>query len=200
MIKTPENEVYGIRMLRKDVGVAVVVLLALGLGWLLRAQVVNRVTVFQDQDSPFRMAYPATWSSADSLQDVLLKIQDPQTASAFKTTLTVERRELDPQSPPTLQSLVDRRVAARGTLTGYHFLSSGDATVGGAKSAQIEYAYVVQPIDAPRRASLPVVVRAREYVVVAKDRTYYIALAAPQDEFAGASARMERLLRTVQVQ
>ncbi|MBK9714081.1 MAG: hypothetical protein IPO81_22675 [Kouleothrix sp.] len=201
MIGTTDNEaLYRVRLLRKDAGVAVVVLVALALGWLLRAQVTGRDTLFQDSDSPFRITYPATWSSADSLQDVLLKVEDPQTASAFKTTLTVESRDLDPQSPPTLQDLVDRRVAARGALTGYHFLSSGDATVGGARAAQIEYAYVVQPIDAPRRASLPVVVRAREYIVVTKDRTYYLTLAAPEDEFAAAGERMDQMIRTVQVQ
>jgi hypothetical protein len=136
---------------------------------------------------------------AQSLQDVLLKVEDPQTDSAFKTALTVESRELDPQSPPTLQTLLDRRVEQRGALTGYHFLANTETTVGGLKAMQLQYAYVVQPIDEPRRASLPVVVRAREYIVVTQDRTYYITLAAPENEFERASARFDRILQTVQV-
>lgn len=197
---TDQGTVYRLRMLPKDLGVALVVLLALALGWMLRAQTEGRTREFQDPSSPFRISYPAGWGVADSLQDVVLKVADPQTVSAFKTSLTVESRELDPASPPDLQTLLDRRVEQRAALTGYHFLANSDATVAGVASAQIEYAYVVQPIDEPRRPSLPVVVQAREYIVAAKDRTFYITLAAPQSEFAEASAQFDRIIQTVVVQ
>lgn len=191
---------YRVRMLPKDLGVAIVVLVALLLGLGMRYQVEGRVKQFQDADSPFRMNYPAAWGFADSLQDVLLKVENPNTDSAFKTAMSVESRELDPASPPTIQTLIDRRVEQRSGLTGYHFLSNGDATVGGAKSVLIEYAYVVQPIDEPRRASLPVVVQAREYIIIGKDRTYYVTLNAPENAFAEASAQFERMIKTVQLQ
>ena len=86
---------------------------ALALGWLLRLQVENRTRAFQDADSPFRLTYPADWIEAESLQETLMKVEDPRTSSALKTSLTVESRELDPASPPTLQTLVDRRVTQR---------------------------------------------------------------------------------------
>ena len=192
--------IYRVRMLPKDVGVAIVVLVALALGVGMRYQVEGRVKQFQDTDSPFRMSYPAAWGFADSLQDVLLKVEDPSTDSAFKTAMTVESRELDPASPPPLQTLIDRRVEQRSGLTGYHFLSNADATVGGAKSALIEYAYVAQPIDEPRRASLPVVVQSREYIVVGPNRTYYVTLSAPENAFAEACALFQRTIETVQLQ
>jgi hypothetical protein len=194
-----DQSVFQLRTLPKDVGVALVVLVALALGWLLFMRVDGRTKLYQSADTPFRISYPAVWNDAESLQDVLLKVEDPLADSAFKTTLTVESRELDPQSPPTLQTLLDRRVEQRSSLTGYHFLANSDATVGGAKAVEIEYAYVVQPIDEPRRASPPVVVRAREYIVVARDRTYYITLVAPENEFDRASARFDRVIQTVQV-
>jgi len=200
MIQTEHGTVYGQRFLRKDIGVAIVVLIALALGLLLRVQTANRVTIFLDKDTAFSITYPATWGSVESLQDVLLKVEDPQTNSAFKTTLAVETRDLDPQSPPTLQQLVDRRIAQRGALTGYHFLSSNPATVGGAKAMRQEYAYIVQPIDQPRRATLPVVVHAIEYVVVGKENAFYITLAAPEGDFAGARAQLEQIVQTVKVQ
>jgi hypothetical protein len=200
MIQTEHGTVYGQRFLRKDIGVAIVVLIALALGLLLRVQTANRVTIFLDKDTAFSITYPATWGSVESLQDVLLKVEDPQTNSAFKTTLAVETRDLDPQSPPTLQQLVDRRIAQRGALTGYHFLSSNPATVGGAKAMRQEYAYIVQPIDQPRRATLPVVVHAIEYVVVGKENAFYITLAAPEGDSADARAQLEQIVQTVKVQ
>lgn len=198
--QTDRGPVYRVRTLPKDAGVVLVVLLALALGWLLRVQTEGRVKQFQDQASPFRISYPAGWGVADTLQDVLLKVADPQTNSAFKTNLTVESREVDPAAPPELQTLLDRRVEQRASLIGYHFLSNSDITVGGANGAVFEYAYVVQPIDQARRASLPVVVQAREYIVPTKDRTFYITLAAPQSEFDAAGAQFDRVIQTVQVQ
>lgn len=201
MIQTTDSgAIYGVRNLRKDIGVALVVLFALALGVLLRTQAEGRVQQFQDPNSPFHIAYPASWSAAGSLQDALLKVANPQTDSAFKTNLTVESRDNDPSSPPDLQTLLDRRVEQHNALTGYHFIANHDATVGGVNSAMFEYAYVVQPIDQPRRPSLPVVVQAREYIVAAKDRTYYITITAPQSDFETASGQLDRMLQTVQVQ
>jgi hypothetical protein len=99
---------------------------------------------------------------ADTLQDVMLKVENPTTGSVYKTNLVVEARDLDPQNPPTLQEFVDRRVTQKGSLTGYHFISEQDDTVDAQKARQIVYTYVVQPIDQPRRVALPVVVVARE--------------------------------------
>jgi len=201
MIQTTDSgKLYRVRLRRKDVGVALVVLAALGLGWLLREQAISRTELFQDANSPFRMAYPAAWASVESLQDALFNVEDPQTDSAFKTSLTVESRELDPQNPPDLQTLIDRRIEQRSASTAYHFLSEEPATVGGVTAHRLEYAFVTQPIDIARRASLPVVVHAREYIVLAPSHVYYITLAAPEDEFADASARFEQILQTVQVQ
>ncbi len=202
MAETTSNEIlYEIRKYRRDLSVAIVVIVALALGWLLREYTLSRTKVFRDETTQFQIAYPAGWSSAESLQDVVLKVENPETASTFKTNLTVEARDLDPQDPPTLQTLIDRRVAQRGALTGYHFLSDEAATVDSQKAQRLEYAYVVQPIDTPRRASLPVVVRAREYIVVAKDRVFYVTLAAPEGEWdSSASARMDQIIQSVKVQ
>jgi hypothetical protein len=197
---TTTADVRAFRTRPKDIGVAVVCLIALGLGLLLRMTTENRTTTFQDKGTPFSIAYPATWGNAESLKTVVLKIENPRTASAFKTSLTVENRALDPQNPPTLQQLVDRRVAQNGALIAFHLLSTREDAVGGAKAMRQEYAYVVQPIDEARRASLPVVVHAIEYVVVTKDNAFFITLAAPESDFDDASAQLNQMLRTVKVQ
>ena len=192
-------ELHGIRNLRKDVGVAIVVIVALALGWWLRSYTLSRSTAYQDSETGFSLQFPTAWGVADTLQDVMLKVEDPATASAYKTNLVVEARELDPQNPPTLQEFVDRRVTQKGNLTGYHFISEQDAAVDGNQGRQIVYAYVVQPIDQPRRVSLPVVVVAREAIVVGKDRVYYLTVAAPEEEFATASAQLDGILKTVEI-
>jgi hypothetical protein len=130
----------------------------------------------------------------------LLKVEDPAAASAYKTALTVEARELDPSAPPTMQTMVDRRVEQRSLLTAYHFLSDRDTTVAGFPAKELVYSYVVQPIDTPRRASLPVVVVARDYIVLTPTRAYLLTLTAPENEYAAASARMDQILQSVRFQ
>jgi hypothetical protein len=196
----PAVQVHAFRTTPKDVGVAVVIVVALALGFLLRSQVTGRTTTFKDPNSPFTVSYPATWGQTQSLLGLTLKVEDQRTASVFKTALSVERRALDPTAPPTLQSLVDRRVAAQGAQTAFHLLSSTESTVGGAKAMRQEYAYVVQPIDQARRASVPVVVHAIDYVVVTKDNAYFITLASPESDFAESAAQMDSIISSVKVQ
>jgi hypothetical protein len=191
--------VYRLRLLPKDIGVALVTLVALALGWLLMAQAEGRSRAFAEPDAGLRLSYPARWISVDSLQDLLLKVEDPRTDSALKTSLSVERRDLDPVDPPSLQTLLDRRVEDRGQLTGYHLLADSEATVAGQRAILLEYAYVTLPIDTPRRASLPVVVQAREYIVVTSDRSYYITLAAPEGAFPQAAAQFERIVGSIEL-
>ncbi|HTP09330.1 MAG TPA: hypothetical protein VMP08_13835 [Anaerolineae bacterium] len=194
-----EDRFLGVPHLGKDIGVVIVVIVALLLGWLLREATLNRTIAYQDSETGFSLQFPAAWGVADSLQDVMLKVENPNTGSAYKTNLVVEARDLDPQNPPTLQEFVDRRVTQKGNLTGYHFIGEQDGAVDGNKAREIKYAYVVQPIDQPRRASLPVVVEAREYIIVGKDRVYYITVAAPQDEFDAAGAQLDQIVKSVDI-
>jgi hypothetical protein len=200
MLSQADSErLYRMRTLPKDLGVAIVVVVSLGLGWLLMAQTQGRARAYAEPDSAFQIAYPASWVGADTLQDLLLKVEDPQTDSTFKTALSVERRDLDPAAPPTMQALLDRRVLERAQLTGYHLLADGEELVAGARAIRLEYAYVVQPIDTPRRASLPVVVQARDYIFVTKDRSYYVSLAAPAGSYAQASAQFDRIIGSIRL-
>jgi hypothetical protein len=185
----------GVRYLRKDIGVAIVVAVSLLAGWLIGRYVESRTTTFASADVPFSVAYPVSWVTAESLLDApLMKVQDPLTESAFKTSLTIDSRELDAAAPPTLQDLLDRRVEQRQALTGYHFLANSETAM------QYDYTYVVQPADQPRRASLPVVVVAREYIVTTKDNVYYISFATPEREVERSLGRLEEIVKTVKLQ
>jgi hypothetical protein len=202
MIQTSEgNPVWQFRTLPKDIGVAIVAVVFLLIGFLISQWVGNQTKSFTSQDTPFSIAYPSGWLPVESLLEApVLKVQNPLAPSAFKTTLTVESRELDLANPPTMQQLLDRRVEQRSALANYHFLGNQDATVAGEKATQFDYAYVVQPSDEPRRASLPVVVVAREYIIVTKDKVYHITLAAPENDFAATLPRLNQMIQSVKLQ
>lgn len=187
------------RTLPKDLGVILTLVVALAIGWGLRLNVESRTLLFADSVTKFSLSYPVTWGKVESLKGALVKLEDARAASVFKTSLTVDARALDTQNPPTMQTLVDRRVAQNGNLIGYHLIALNEATVASAKSQRLEFAYMVQPIDQPRRASLPVVVHAIEYIVVARENVFYITLAAAEEDFANASAQFDQIIKTVVV-
>jgi hypothetical protein len=198
---SPDDGLHGIRYLRKDIGVGIVVALFLLTGFLIGQFTIARTQTFAPADDPFRISYPTGWVQAPTLiDDALLKVQNPVTDSAVKTTLTVESRDIDAVAPPTLQDMLDRRIEQRQALTGYHFLSNKETSVDGEKAMQYNYTYVVQPADEPRRASLPVVTIAREYIVMTKDKVYYISLAAPENAAGRAIDQVESVIQTVQLQ
>ncbi|WP_322496883.1 hypothetical protein [Chloroflexus sp.] len=199
MIGQIGNErVWRLRLWNKDLGVALVTALALLAGTLLMWRTETATRSFVSPDATLRLAYPAHWVSVDSLSDVLLKVKDPQMASLFKTTLSVEQRDIDPANPPTLQELLDRRVEDRSLLTGYHFLGEAETTVAGQRAIMTDFAYVVQPIDEPRRPALPVVVRAREYIFVTANHSFYLTLAAPAAEFDRLEGALARIIASVE--
>lgn len=200
MTQTTGTRIYNLRMRPKDLGVALVTVLCLLGGLALMLSTTLRTASFQHEASPLRLEYPASWIGVDALDDVALRVVDPATPGGLRSSLTVEERELDPAAPPTLQTLLDRRVAQRQQLMGYHFLSDGEAEVDGQRAIVSEYAYVVQPIDEARRASLPVVVHAREYIVISGAQSYYITMAAPEQQYAVVRRQFDRVIQSVTVQ
>lgn len=201
MITKYENvAIYKIRHTRKDVGVAIVVILALLGGFFLRQSVTNQTATFADKATGLQMTYPAEYAEASTmLPDAVIKIADQYGATAFKSSLTVEALDIDKSNPPTMQQLMDRRVEQRSKLTAYHFIGNNETSVSGNKAMELRYAYVEQPIDEPRRVSLPVVVVGKEYIVLSKDRVYYITIAVPEEEADTAGAKLQKVVETIKI-
>lgn len=200
MTQARNDRIYDLRLRPKDLGVALIAVLCLLAGWLLMQSTVTRTVSFQSEVVPLRLAYPAGWIEVPAAENVLLNVANPATPSAFKTLISVENRPIDSVSPPTLQTLLDRRVEQRQQLTGYHFLGDGEAEVAGVRALVSDYAYVVQPIDEARRAALPVVVQAREYIIVTADQSYYVTLVAPEGQYEQARRQFDRVIASLQVQ
>jgi hypothetical protein len=196
----PTEQIYDLRLRPKDLGVALVAALCLLGGWLLMQSTLNQSRNYAHELTPLRFSYPARWVEADSPENVLLTLRNPVTPSTFKTTISIENRPIDPASPPSLQTLLDRRIEQRQQLLGYQFITDREGELGGARALVSEYAYVVQPIDEARREALPVVVRAREYIVITADQSYYFSLVAPETVYNTEQRQFERLVASARVE
>lgn len=186
---------------RADLLVALVVALALAAGWLFKSSLTSRTTVVTDPNSQFKAAIPSYWSTRESdSADTFLAAENPNAPSTFKSSVLGQSFLLDPENPTALDALVDRLVQQHGdTLIGYHLLDIRAQNVAGAEARVVEYAYIVQPIDQPFRASVPVVVHATDTLIYTPKEYWLLTLAADERLYAKEQPNFDRIVASVQL-
>lgn len=186
---------------RSDLLVALVVVVALGLGWVYKSSLATRTTRAADPHSQFSLAIPSHWLTHESdSEDTFLVAENPNADSVYKSAITGQSFLLDPQSPTALDTLVDRLVQRHGDeLTGYHLLDIQSRMISGAEARVVEYAYVVQPIDQPFRASVPVVVRAFDYLIYTPTEYWLLTFTADEQWVEKEREGFERMMGSIQL-
>ena len=195
----PRSEAWQNR--RSDALVGAVVLLALVIGWVYRGSLLNQTKRLTDDVSGLQLDVPATWISAlDKTTAIDLAVVNPRAASAYKTQLALYSRVLDPDNPAPLDGVIDRLIERHtADLDSYQLLAVDNRTVQGADSAVLEYAHVVNPIDDPFRASVPVVVHVVEYVIYTPTQYWVLTLSADEQAYAATAATFEKIVQSVQL-
>ena len=184
---------------RSDGLVLLVVLVALVIGWIYRGTLLNEKQTLADEISGLQLEIPATWIPAleeDTAID--LAAIDPRADSAYKSRLGLYSRLLDPDNSVALSSVVDRLVENyTENLTSFQLLALDNRTIQGADTAVLEYAYVINPIDEPFRASLPVVVHTLEYIIYTPTQYWVLTLSADEKLFDESSGSFESIVAAV---
>ena len=186
---------------RADLLVALVVVFALALGWVYKSSLATRTTRAADPNSQFSLAIPSHWLTHESdSEDTFLVAENPNADSVYKSAVTGQSFLLDPQSPTALDTLTDGLILRHGEeLTGYHLLDIQSRMIGGAEARVVEYAYVVQPIDQPFRASMPVVVRAFEYLIYTPTEYWLLTFTADERLVEKEREGFERMIGSIQL-
>ncbi len=186
---------------RADLLVALVVAVALTIGWFYKESLFSQVTVTVDPNSQFKVSLPSHWLTHElESADTFLSAENPRADSVYKSTALGQSFLLDPESPTVIDTVVDRLVQQHGDeLTGYHLLDIRPDTVGGAEGRIVEYAYIVQPIDQPFRASLPVVVHALDYVIYTPTEYWLLSFTADEQLMAKEQKSFEQMVTSVQL-
>jgi hypothetical protein len=168
--------------LRADALVALVVIAALTTGWVYKNSLLSRTTLAVDPASQFALRLPSHWSTTESdSADTFLTAENPRAGSIYKTAIVGKTFLLDETDPASLDTLVDQLIKQHGDeLLGYHLLDAYPKTIAGAEGRVIEYAYVVQPIDQPFRAAVPVVVHAYDYVIYTPKEYWVVTLTSDE--------------------
>lgn len=188
---------------RADLLVALVVALALAAGWIYKTNALSQTAQAADPNSGLTLQLPAYWLIRQpGSVDTFLTAENPRADSIFKSSVVGQSFLLDPESPTPLGALVDRLVRRRGEeLLGYHLLDIRSELIaqGAAEARLVEYAYVVQPIDQPFRAAVPVVVHAVDYVIYTPTEYWLLTFAADEQRAADELPVFEQIVRSIRL-
>jgi hypothetical protein len=162
-----------------DWAVVLVVVVALGLGLLLREMTLYRYDAFAVAGGDISGRVPANWLREYS-DDPLLQARDPR-SGAFNTTLLLRTRPLAADMDPTLalQSLALERA---GAVTAYETLETNEVAVGGRAAIQRTFTYV-QADRNPYVDRLPVVVKGIDLALQDEGRAIIVTYLASVDTF-----------------
>jgi hypothetical protein len=162
--------------------VVVLVIVALLLGWALKAWVGGQTVYFTSDDGNVSLRYPAGWLDQVD-KETLLTVSDVRQEGVFKPTFSLITREMNPDFPLTQNDLlVTLSVAKAEALTAYRVLSVDPATVDGQTASTMTYAYVAEPAGAPQNA-IPAVVQAVDCVVSYEGTAYIFTFATLAEHF-----------------
>jgi hypothetical protein len=162
--------------------VIVLVIVALLLGWALKAWVVGQTVSFATDDGSVSLRYPARWLSQVD-KETLLTVSDVRREGPFKPTFSLRTREMNPDFPLTQNDLlVTLSVAKAEELTAYRVLSVEPATVDGQTASTMTYAYVAEPAGSTQNA-IPAVVQAVDCVVTREGEAYVFSFATLAERF-----------------
>jgi hypothetical protein len=194
------------------------VVLALIVGWVLKASIQGQTATFASEALSVR--YPVDWLLGKD-EETLFTVTDPDSLSTFKTTFSAGVEplgEVEEQEYVFKVEGVDASVKPLGEVTGlnaaanrlvmrrnkelkeYNALSVEATTLMDQEALAIEYAYVDSPKAGWATApSLPVVVQAVDTVTVKGDQVYVFTYAADANLFAREKGTLATILASVRL-
>jgi hypothetical protein len=178
-----------------DWAVVGVVVVALLLGWAVKAWAEGSTEQFSDAETALTLNYPTGWL-AGSDEDFLFRARDPQ-SGLFKTTYRVAAQALDPARPLSLVDAVNMTSVSRARkLTAFRLLDIEPVGPEAESPRAIwsRYAYVEEKPD-PFRETLPVVVLGLDYTGVKDDHLFTLTLLASEANFEEAEAAFKAFVR-----
>jgi len=194
------------------------VVLALIVGWVLKASIQGQTATFASEALSVR--YPVDWLLGKD-KETLFTVTDPDSLSTFKTTFSARVEplgEVEEQEYVFKVEGVDASVKPLGEVTGlnaaanrlvmrrnkelkeYNALSVEATTLMDQEALSVEYAYVDSPKAGWATApSLPVVVQAVDTVTVKGDQVYVFTYAADANLFVQEKGTLATILASVRL-
>lgn len=171
--------------------IALVAVIMLGLGWLMRNSALSATVVFADDLSGIRAQIPQNWLITTDDPAFVLKAEDAG-AIPFKTILSVSVLPVGAEATP--RNVVDTLTLQRaGQLASYRVLSIEPLALGEDPAIEMNYAYV-QTEPNPFLNAVPLVVQGRDVVVIRQNQAIIITYREERGKFDLNEARFDNFL------
>lgn len=182
--------------------VVLVVLLALLLGWLLKATVADSTILLASNG--LAIQYPASWvRNSDPEEGLLWEAANLRSGSAYATR--VNGRLLGADQLPMMEEGAELVAVANAwsfqqarLLDGYRTLAIDPVTLDGQPAVRIEAGFLAQPPAGALRQRLPVVVEMAEYIVPRGEGYYVITVAADAANMADEGAVLDDIVESIE--
>lgn len=175
-----------------ELSVLAVAMLALALGWALKASVEARSAPFQAEGITAQV--PGGWLRMTGTDGEQLRVTDPA-SEGFGTTYVIGTR-------PVVAGATEAQVASLVTLsrgqalTAYRVLDQQSVTVNGRSAYKVTFVYVEADPDLTH-GQLPQVVRGVEFIFLAGDRAVLVSYHADETVYEADFGRFRRFLNSV---
>jgi hypothetical protein len=176
--------------------VILVVAVALAMGWLLLTSVEGRSSTFTSPDAAISLAYPAAWTETKAEDGTLLSIADrysPGIRPTFKVYVrgsSQDQRLVDAATAWTMNRMY--------ALPEFRDLGAEETTLADRPAIALNYAYVAEPPAGAGPATLPIVARARDTIVLL-DGKYVVFSATGNAALNNLDPQFARILASVKL-
>lgn len=173
----------------------VVTLVGLGIGLLVKEQVLGSTVQFRDLAAGILARYPENWL-LDTEGDYVFRVREPE-AGSFLTTLQV--RVVSIGEDAAERNILDNLTLQRArTLAAFRTLRSVPYTLPDGESAiRFEYVYVATEAN-PFLEPIPVVVRGVDIVTIKRGQAIIVTFRVEADRFDDEVWRLDQLLASLE--
>jgi hypothetical protein len=179
--------------------VALTALVAVLLGWLLKVSVEQRTAGFNGLGGALTLRYPAGWVLGRAEDEsTLLTVYDPRSAAAFNPTFTVRAQPMV-QGQSLLDAATAWTLGRTAALREFHDLGTEQTFLAGRIAVRVHYAYIADPPPGSGPATLPIVARGADTLVVYGDQLLIFSGVADANDCEEYGPRFARIVASVRL-
>lgn len=178
--------------------VALTALVAVLLGWLLKVNVENRTASFSGLGGALTLRYPAAWVLGKSGEGTLLTVYDPRSAAVFHPTFTVQVQPM-PEGQTLLDAATNWTLSRNAVLREFHDLGTEQTFLAGRLAVRVHYAYIADPPPGSGLATLPIVARGTDTLVVHGGQLLIFSEVADTNDYEEYGPRLAKITASVRL-
>jgi hypothetical protein len=184
---------------RLNILVVLTVIVALLLGWALKANVESRTSSFTGLSGALSVKYPATWLVGRPENDqTILTVFDPRSPASLHPTFSVTVRPM-PKDQRLLDAAMSWTLSRNTDLRAFQDLGTEQTFLDGKMAVRLDYAYIADPPPGSGPATLPIVARGTDILVTQGDQLVVLSGVSDANFYEEYNPRLAEIFKSVRL-